>query len=457
MVFVPIIFFIAIFFIITSTIIIIVWNIRRRRGRAPKKWWLVIPVIILIINLITGIVLFLSLMNSSGFEGGGMLRPNIVSSEWVTGEQYLTDNPGLIEKYGEGFTIERGTGGVQGELNWRGYSGYAALNYIINGEDTYNLLLSRVKGGPWVVDAIIATYPVYRCREIDLRFCLKDLDMDAPNGVYIRDGEEIGVDVSISNPSTIWVEIPKHEPHSYISEEGETVHGIAYNWEPIFAANCVFDVNRFTAVLTDEYDGVLGDGVKELSFYIDKSGIDVKPFVYPDIFELKFSDLTNPVFNVENGDDWGNTIIISPDGAFSGFSFELLIGGIDLNEDDRTKNEYRFDGEFSNLMKTGDYEYSMKCESLSMTDAAGEEIIDGTGVITAGVIDYRNGDEFLLFLSGKRVTELPENFLIWAGGRRVITYEDADRIDFYGLYHVREGKGFIATTIRTDYAPFKYL
>ena len=94
-----------------------------------------------------------------------------------------------------------------------------------------------------------------------------------------------------------------------------------------------------------------------------------------------------------------------------------------------------------------------------MTGAAGEEIIDGTGIITAGVIDYKNGDEFILFLPGKKVSELPENFLIWVSGRsgrRVITYEDEDRIDFYGLYHVREEKGLSATIIRANYAPYKY-
>ena len=196
-----------------------------------------------------------------------MLGPNRISSEWSTADQYLTDHPKLIEKYGEGYTFKHGgSGNVQGESNWRGYSGYAVLGYIVNEEDAYDIFLSRKKGSPWVVDAIIATYPRYSCREIPLSFCIKDINSETPNGVLIFNEKETGVDVRVGMPTTIWVDIPQHKYYPRI-EDGKAVCRIEYNWETVFVANCTFDFDQFTAVLADEYAGVLGEDVKQLTFY----------------------------------------------------------------------------------------------------------------------------------------------------------------------------------------------
>jgi len=210
-------------------------------------------------------------LNMNSADGRGMLKPNLISTEWTTADQYLTDNPRLVEKYGEGYEFKHGGHGtVQGDSNWRGYSGYAVLGYIVNDEDTYSVFLSRKKSEAWIVDAIIATYPQYRCREIPLSFCVIDYDLDTPNGVYLLEGEETGVDVRFGMPATISVDIPRHRYYPRI-EDGKTVYRIEYDWENVFIANCTFDFDEFTAVLTDEFAGILGEDVKQLSFYIDDS------------------------------------------------------------------------------------------------------------------------------------------------------------------------------------------
>jgi len=134
---------------------------------------------------------------------------------------------------------------------------------------------------------------------------------------------------------------------------------------------------------------------------------------HEDIYDLVFLDLADFEFFFGSGvGGWGTVIKISPDGTFNGYDSNLFIGDGSPNEPGRTLYESHFFGKFTDLKRIGAYTYSMKCESLSVTGTIGEENIDGTRIITLGEIDYENGDEFLLYLPGKEVKELPENFLI---------------------------------------------
>jgi len=110
-----------------------------------------------------------------------------------------------------------------------------------------------------------------------------------------------------------------------------------------------------------------------------------------------------------------------------------------------TVYECSFSGKFTSLEKTGEYEYSMKCELLTWEGTIGEEkIVDGVRVITSEPYGFDNADEFFLYLPGKETSGLPEEFLQWVSMPRALDFESIDVLEFYGLYNVRGEQGFSA-------------
>jgi hypothetical protein len=184
-------------------------------------------------------------------------------------------------------------------------------------------------------------------------------------------------------------------------------------------------------------------------FYISESGKDGSLSLVefnnkrtsPDNF--KYSDLAGLEFIFSSGAGaWSTTVKILNDGSFNGYFYDRNMGEKGTDFPNGTMYECFFSGKFSPLVKTGDYEYSIKCESLRAEGTEGsEKIVDGVKIITAGPYGFDNANEFLLYLPGKKLIELPDGFLIWAH-----IYSDtinpAQTLAFYGLYNVGGEQGF---------------
>jgi hypothetical protein len=161
--------------------------------------------------------------------------------------------------------------------------------------------------------------------------------------------------------------------------------------------------------------------------------------------DLKYSDLAGLPFYFSSGAGaWSTAVEILKDGTFSGFFYDRNMGEKGTDYPNGTMYECSFKGKFSPLKKIGDYEYSMKCESLTTTGTEGsEKIVDGVKIITAAPYGFDDAQDFFLYLPGKKLIDLPEGFLIWAH-----VYSDnidpAQTLAFYGLYNVGGGQGFRA-------------
>lgn len=168
--------------------------------------------------------------------------------------------------------------------------------------------------------------------------------------------------------------------------------------------------------------------------------------VLPDVSDLQFPDLADLEFWFGSGvGAWSTTVKISPDGTFKGYYHDSNMGDDGEGYPNGTMYECSFSGKFSPLVKTGDYEYSMKCESLVIDGTVDEErIIDGVKIITTGPYGFDDADKFSLYLPGKKVSELPEQFLNWVSMPWVLDFENIDVLDFYGLYNVGGEQGFSA-------------
>lgn len=123
-----------------------------------------------------------------------------------------------------------------------------------------------------------------------------------------------------------------------------------------------------------------------------------------------------------------------------------------------TRYECYFSGKFTSLKRIGQYEYSMKCESLIAEGNVGdEEIIEGVRVVTAGPHGLDQADEFLLYLPERKIFDLPEKFLLWVridpemSHQAIIDPEIEDRLTFYGLYNVGGETGFTGYELVPEY------
>jgi hypothetical protein len=186
-------------------------------------------------------------------------------------------------------------------------------------------------------------------------------------------------------------------------------------------------------------------------FYISESGRDGSLSLVefnnkrtsPDAGNLKYSDLAGLPFYFSSGAGaWSTAVEILPDGAFSGYFYDRNMGENGTDYPNGTMYECSFKGKFSPLKKINDYEYSMKCELLTTAGTEGnEKIVDGVKIITAGPYGFDNANDFLLFLPGKKIVDLPAGFLTW-----VHIYPDnidpAQTLAFYGLYNVGGEQGF---------------
>lgn len=153
------------------------------------------------------------------------------------------------------------------------------------------------------------------------------------------------------------------------------------------------------------------------------------PVNYQDVDDLEYSDLYGMEFWFSSGAGaWRTTLEIMPDGTFNGYFSD---SDVDI------MYECYFNGQFSPLEKTGDYEYSMNCETLVAKGVKGDERIEnGLKIITSTPYGFDDADEFKLYLPGKKTSELPEEFLSWADS------ESKDVLITYGLYNVRGEQGF---------------
>ena len=168
----------------------------------------------------------------------------------------------------------------------------------------------------------------------------------------------------------------------------------------------------------------------------------------PEDDKSAFSELADLVFEFSSGAGaWRTEVQIFPDGTFSGYFSDSDMGEVGDGYPDGIVYECIFSGKFSAPEKTGEYEYTMQCVSLTQEGTAGaEKIIDGIKYITSEPYGFDFADEFRLYLPGKSLSDLPEAFLDWVR----YSVEGSDKLTFYGLYNVGGEMGFSSYTRMPD-------
>ena len=130
---------------------------------------------------------------------------------------------------------------------------------------------------------------------------------------------------------------------------------------------------------------------------------------------------------------WYTSINIQEDGTFVG-----------KHQDTNPTEVYicNFKGKFSKPIKIDEYTYSMKLETLE-TEGVPEEVYyeEGMKFIYSGPYGFDNADEFLIYLPGASIEQMPKGFLSWAYLNSDIRKTTPK--GYYGIYNVGGEQGFV--------------
>ncbi len=136
---------------------------------------------------------------------------------------------------------------------------------------------------------------------------------------------------------------------------------------------------------------------------------------------------------------WGTELEIHEDGSFNGVYSDSDMG--DTGEGYPGGKQYycSFSGQFAEPERVDEYTYSTRILEIRYEDEVGkEEIIDDVLYIYTDVYGLEDAEDILIYLPGKPLDELSEEFLSW-----MFLYDyDGDGLPFYALNNAVNEEGF---------------
>ena len=159
--------------------------------------------------------------------------------------------------------------------------------------------------------------------------------------------------------------------------------------------------------------------------------------------EFGFEALEDRLFEFCSGAGaWSTELSINSDGTFEGIYHDSDMGDIGADYPNGTRYYCSFTGKFGNLEKVDEFTYKMKLVSLVYEDEPDkEEILDGIRYIYSGAYGLVGGTDFLLYLPGAKLADLPEGYRSWVGYYYLESVEETE-LPYYGLYNLNEENGF---------------
>ena len=170
--------------------------------------------------------------------------------------------------------------------------------------------------------------------------------------------------------------------------------------------------------------------------------------LYEDDDVFSFADFHNLEFWFTSGHGgWATIITINEDGSFSGEFFDGDLGVTGEEYPNGTMYQSDFTGQFTRPVKVNDYTYSMQIGELDYAEEFGkEEIIDGMLYCYTDAYGIERSEEFLIYLPGAPLAELPEEFRSWVGYYD-LSYTTETELPFYALNNEPEQYGFYSFDI----------
>lgn len=160
-----------------------------------------------------------------------------------------------------------------------------------------------------------------------------------------------------------------------------------------------------------------------------------------------FAELPKTLTFMSGLGGWSTDLSIAPDGTFSGqyADYDLGVTGEDFpNGSCRISN---FTGKFTQPEQLDDYTWAMNLEKLEVAGTVGESYIENLVQYTvADPYGFDQAETFYLYVPGKPISAMPEEFLYWAqcGGCPLVEIEAMPE-GWYGLYNEGGQTGFVGS------------
>ncbi len=172
--------------------------------------------------------------------------------------------------------------------------------------------------------------------------------------------------------------------------------------------------------------------------------------------DLPFASLKDVEFYFASGvGGWSTSLTIEPDGSFSGNYHDSDMGDTGEGYPHGTMYYCDFSGSFTEPVKIDDYTYVFRIGEITLEDVPGEETItDNIRYIASEPYGLEDCEDVYLYLPGKSVAALPEEFLIWVQYHGM--EKSAEALPFYGLYNENAQDGFSGHVMQA-YVPEGYI
>lgn len=158
---------------------------------------------------------------------------------------------------------------------------------------------------------------------------------------------------------------------------------------------------------------------------------------------FSFTEFENLQFCFSSGaGGWATLLSVDADGSFSGEYFDGELGVTGDGYPNGTMYQSNFEGKFTQPEKVNGYTYSMRISELNYAEEPGkEEILDGMLYCYGKAYGLEGAEEFLIYLPGAPLAELPQEFRGWVGYYD-LSYTSDTELPFYALYNEAEQCGF---------------
>lgn len=139
---------------------------------------------------------------------------------------------------------------------------------------------------------------------------------------------------------------------------------------------------------------------------------------------------------------------IQEDGSFSASYYAMDTE--DTGEDYQGGTMYYGSGfgQIAEPVRVDDYTYKAKVESITYSEAGEESLQGGMRMVYTEVYGLEEAEEFMIYLPGKKVTQLPEAYI--EGVKEQLCDENGnmpETLPFYGIFNESTETGFVGEEI----------
>lgn len=157
---------------------------------------------------------------------------------------------------------------------------------------------------------------------------------------------------------------------------------------------------------------------------------------------FSFADLKDLQFCFSSGaGGWATLLTIDENGSFEGEFFDGDLGATGEGYPNGTTFQSIFKGQFTEPVKVNEYTYSMQIQEINYEKFGTEEIKDGMLYCYGDAYGLEGTGDFLIYLPGAPLSELPEEFRSWVGYFDLAGTTDTT-LPFYALNNEAQQYGF---------------